>query len=228
MSEVYPKPRKHHNYPKHHYAKDVTRKVCPNCGLEKPLASFNPCKAGNLKRVTRCKTCDQRHWLKVHKRSIVQLPLFILSKVCSTCKQEKPIDCFERSNDKKYGYGYQCMGCRKLYREREQTKARRQETTRRYKYQNSIRESRRRASTMTTEIDAIDYGRVRERAAGQCYICEGPILPDHPTHFDHVVPLTRKGTHTQDNIRLVHKTCNLRKHNYLISEMSAYSRRGIV
>lgn len=38
-------------------------------------------------------------------------------------------------------------------------------------------------------------------------------------HFDHVIPVSRGGAHSMDNIKSAHAVCNLRKHDKLIAEL---------
>ena len=48
------------------------------------------------------------------------------------------------------------------------------------------------------------------RDEGRCGICEQPIMG--PLEIDHIIPLSRQGTHEPDNCQIAHKTCNRRKH----------------
>lgn len=45
-----------------------------------------------------------------------------------------------------------------------------------------------------------------------CYLCSKqlPLMWDQ-VHLDHIVPLARGGTHTRDNVALVHPSCNIKK-----------------
>jgi 5-methylcytosine-specific restriction endonuclease McrA len=72
----------------------------------------------------------------------------------------------------------------------------------------------------------VDYGiskvSLRRRDGDFCHICDDPMLfvriasgayePMQAT-IDHVVPLSKSGTHTWDNVKLAHRRCNLSKHN---------------
>lgn len=89
------------------------------------------------------------------------------------------------------------------------------------------RANRRRSMQRGVSIGAVDYERVLERDGAWCYICEQDILPHHDLHFDHVIPITRGGNHSEDNIKPTHKACNLRKYTRLLSEMTSYQRRGL-
>lgn len=71
---------------------------------------------------------------------------------------------------------------------------------------------RRREQIKSTRTGPIDYQRLLEESQMICYLCneslpgEGGLI-----HWDHVIPLSRGGTHTQDNIRPTHEPCNLKK-----------------
>lgn len=50
-----------------------------------------------------------------------------------------------------------------------------------------------------------------------CHLCALPVDPDEPywskmgPTLDHVVPVSRGGTHTRDNVKLAHRSCNSAK-----------------
>ena len=46
--------------------------------------------------------------------------------------------------------------------------------------------------------------------SGKCICCGQPLGSDY--HLDHINPLSRGGSNTDDNIQLLRKTCNLQKH----------------
>lgn len=53
------------------------------------------------------------------------------------------------------------------------------------------------------------------RRDGQiCQICHTPV-PDNQVEFDHVIPFSRGGVTTADNLRLVHASCNSEKSDAL-------------
>lgn len=75
--------------------------------------------------------------------------------------------------------------------------------------------------------------RIREAATGpvdceavvsrfpDCYLCGLPLTDD--VHIDHVVPLSRGGAHSMENLRPTHPACNLRKNSSLLSELGWYT-----
>jgi 5-methylcytosine-specific restriction endonuclease McrA len=55
---------------------------------------------------------------------------------------------------------------------------------------------------------------VYERSGGACGICHGP-LARVDMDIDHIIPLTRGGAHTYDNVQAAHRSCNRSKGNRL-------------
>ncbi len=49
-----------------------------------------------------------------------------------------------------------------------------------------------------------------DRDGGVCHLCNLPVDPTN-WHMDHVIPISRGGHHTADNVRTSHPLCNLRK-----------------
>ncbi|KKM20454.1 hypothetical protein LCGC14_1645350 [marine sediment metagenome] len=45
-----------------------------------------------------------------------------------------------------------------------------------------------------------------------CGICQQPILPEDEVHKDHIIPKSKGGPAADWNLRLVHSSCNLRRH----------------
>lgn len=86
---------------------------------------------------------------------------------------------------------------------------------------------RRYAEKKAVTVGEVDYDRILARDGMYCYICEQSILPDHKIDFDHVIPLSRGGAHTEDNIKVTHRPCNRRKFNRLLEEMTPHQRRGV-
>lgn len=86
---------------------------------------------------------------------------------------------------------------------------------------------RRIARKKQTTIGKVDYDAILQRDGYWCYVCQQDILSHQPLEFDHVIPLERNGTHTADNIRPTHRTCNRRKGKMLLEEMTSFLRRGI-
>lgn len=69
---------------------------------------------------------------------------------------------------------------------------------------------RRLALKLGTFVGPVDYVAVVRAAKGRCGIC-GKRIGRALTHIDHIVPLAKGGSHTQDNLQLSHARCNLKK-----------------
>lgn len=68
-----------------------------------------------------------------------------------------------------------------------------------------------------SEAEAFRYEDVFERDGWTCGICLGPVdrelvWPDPMSKsLDHILPLSRGGSHTADNAQCAHLVCNVRK-----------------
>lgn len=82
-------------------------------------------------------------------------------------------------------------------------------------YYNEL-EMRRNALKRGTTVGPVKYNEIMERDGMICYLCSDAVTRDR-LHFDHVMPLSKGGTHTMDNIRVTHDDCNRRKHAKILS-----------
>lgn len=77
---------------------------------------------------------------------------------------------------------------------------------------------RRRAKRAAATVGEVDYKRIWKRDKGICYLCGCPV-DKNDVHYDHVTPLSRGGTHSEDNLRVTHARCNLIKGTKLVEEL---------
>ncbi len=70
---------------------------------------------------------------------------------------------------------------------------------------------KRRAIKYNTTIEKIYKESVFVRDKGVCGICAKDI--QGKWHLDHILPLSKGGTHTYQNVQIAHPFCNLRKYN---------------
>jgi 5-methylcytosine-specific restriction endonuclease McrA len=70
------------------------------------------------------------------------------------------------------------------------------------------------ARKRATSVGPVSYRRILKRDGFICWICLYPISGGtlREIHFDHIIPLSKGGSHTEDNIQVAHVKCNLRKH----------------
>jgi 5-methylcytosine-specific restriction endonuclease McrA len=77
------------------------------------------------------------------------------------------------------------------------------------------REAARRRQTGSAH-SRVTYRAVLERDGMVCHICGGSISDLSDLHFDHVIPLSKGGAHSLENIRPAHALCNMRKSDKII------------
>ena len=72
------------------------------------------------------------------------------------------------------------------------------------------KDARRRARVVAATVGPVNYERIYERDKGTCWMCgckpEGKHL-----HFDHVIPISKGGPHTEENLRVACSQCNWKK-----------------
>ena len=81
------------------------------------------------------------------------------------------------------------------------------------------RAARRRAERYGVECVDISRDEIRARDGETCYLC-GLFVSVHEMTIDHVFPITLGGSHTPENVRIVHGVCNSRKGDRLLSELN--------
>lgn len=103
------------------------------------------------------------------------------------------------------------------------------------KANNSIKEAKRRAKVKNALIDKdITLKRLYERDHGICYLCGGRcdwedkeerdgtiICGNRYPSVEHVIPLSKGGEHSWENVRLAHRICNARKRDRIPSTISS-------
>lgn len=72
---------------------------------------------------------------------------------------------------------------------------------------------RRHALKMALGAGPVDYAQIYKDSGGICGICHEAFMVYDEIHFDHIVPLSRGGAHTAENIQATHAKCNLKKFN---------------
>jgi 5-methylcytosine-specific restriction endonuclease McrA len=77
---------------------------------------------------------------------------------------------------------------------------------------------KRRALKLATEIRPVRIDEIAERDKYRCHICGKKVGKRPGRHslsrsLDHLVPLSKGGEHTPENVRLAHLGCNVLKGN---------------
>jgi len=95
--------------------------------------------------------------------------------------------------------------------------AQQREYRRRWREANPARrrelEMRRQALKRGGKVTKTDYVAILAEHGMVCHICGDDIPSMADLHFDHVIPISKGGPHTRENIKPAHAVCNLRKHD---------------
>lgn len=127
-------------------------------------------------------------------------------KRCVGCKNIKSHTEFYASNRSEDGLNRYCVQCCKVNRSLESVRKRDK------KSKISFRQ-RHRANQLGVECDdSITLALVFRERLGVCALCGEWVQPRYAS-IDHTHPLSLGGTHTWDNVQLVHLRCNLVKGN---------------
>jgi 5-methylcytosine-specific restriction endonuclease McrA len=74
------------------------------------------------------------------------------------------------------------------------------------------RDHARRATKNGSLADKLDFNKIWNLSCGICYLC-GDFVSRGTEQYDHVIPISKNGTHTYNNVKVAHSTCNQRKYN---------------
>lgn len=164
---------------------------------------------------------------------------------CYECKQEKPVDSFAFGGPKhREGRQSSCRECKRIRSKNTQSWKREDQKQRMANYyqenkearkaynaaygkanpdvKKQSRQKRRALEQGCINVEVIYVGKLYERDQGICQICRQEASwfaePLYRPSVDHIIPLSKGGTHTWDNIQLAHVLCNTRKHAKLPEE----------
>ncbi len=71
---------------------------------------------------------------------------------------------------------------------------------------------RRRARKLNAYVAPVSRRAIYERDGGKCGICHKAVLFER-MHLDHIIPLSKGGTHEPRNVQVTHQLCNNRKYS---------------
>jgi len=150
-------------------------------------------------------------------------------KFCPNCKKNKNISEFSKAPKRFDGLRSYCKECdnkkrsvynKNWYSDKEYAEKMKTRTSKYHKNNPHIsRESSRRrdAQKIETTNEKLNLLEIFERDEWICHICgklvdKNLIWPDPGfASHDHVIPLSKGGTHTFNNVKLAHLRCNLSK-----------------
>jgi hypothetical protein len=217
----------------------MTERACTICGIVRPMTEFSKGNArGGYKSY--CKVCQREAHKDYATRNKTRERTVPTEKCCPTCKRTLPGSAFYVNKRTKDGLQAYCKECqdktnRQWYETNRDHKLRQKagwyqanwerqrrlstEWKRTHRFEDREHVMRRLARLRRTTIAKVSYPAIWERDGGICYLCGQPI-DRSDVHFDHVIPLSKGGTHTEDNIRATHSRCNLSKSDKTLAEFT--------
>lgn len=192
-------------------------KKCAECSVDKLFSEYNKCSRAKDGLQAYCRDCQNkitRKWKKDNRQHV-------------------------RKYDKLWWKKHPALKAAKFHRNYERNKAKRHQQSKNWNYLNPekrrmIRKSwqqRNKSKIADYQIircarmhnapivEKIDRQIIIERDNSTCYLWCKRKLPPHMITLDHVVPLSRGGTHTYDNLRVACQSCNSRKNAKLLEEL---------
>ena len=190
----------------------------------KPLCLVSGCGVG-----AEVKNYCARHYARFIKTGAAGAPTFRMAKrpvvdgrkQCGACAQSKPLSDFNKHPLGTGGVGANCRLCLSAKSREWFSK----NPTYRAEWNAANAESkladvhRRRARRLDVDADLIDRGTVFARDGNACQLCGDPMemaqktpRPLAPT-LDHILALSKGGTHTLANVQSAHFHCNVSKGN---------------
>ena len=197
-------------------------KCCKACGKGKPLEEFHISRLNCFGRKTICKECVSRS-VAARDYSSAPVPVF---KVCGSCQQQKPAAEFNRNRRQRDGLSPHCRECQRVHHRKhyERHKARVLSKTAEWRERHPDKpyeyKSRHRArlAGCEGEFTAEEWAELKRRFRYRCVRCgafEGSLWAPQLSP-DHIVPLSRGGKNTIENIQPLCLPCNRWKRSKII------------
>lgn len=194
-------------------------KACKNCEQIQPLEAFpkhKQCLDGHANVCKKCKLAKE----KIRKAAN---PDFYKAKAAANRKanHKKRMD-YQRNWRLKNLEKYR-ESARKLYWENpEKYRERRKQYSINHPEIDRANNRKRKAKLHQVVSEPYTTDEVLLRYGSDCYLCNEPIDLDAPRwtaligwerglHLDHVIPLSKNGANTIDNVRPTHGLCNIKK-----------------
>lgn len=139
---------------------------------------------------------------------------------CEPCREANKVHCAE------YAKRHPDRKKKKDARYREANKEKRREYARKYFAENpnkqKVRSRRYRASKASAKNEFFNIQMVLDKYGSDCHICSLPINLktsrvvgsegwEKSLHLDHLIPISKGGPHSLENIRPAHGICNMKK-----------------
>lgn len=203
--------------------RDLVQKQCEECGgafrVPRYHTRHRPCRFCSVQCAGRARTGTPKR--QPIKRRVINNHL-----PCAMCGEVKPSEAFSRDKSRSSGRHSYCSTCRSERRKKRRRSdpewaAREVRRNTRYAQENRAKarlyartsQARRKAQKLKTETEPItadDVKSMLKAQRGRCWWCGTKV--GEAFDVDHVIPLSKGGPHTLDNLVIACQPCNRRKH----------------
>lgn len=184
---------------------------CPNCSNDTII------RKERINIVKCCKACKGNKQVK-NKMQQADIILENGNQTCTKCKAIKPLISFHKDSSKLSGHRKVCKECRY---ELEKENNKRYLQSEAGKISSASRKGKRRSKINSSDdgtINSESLTALKDKQENKCYYCKSDLDFTIPrsVHLDHVIPLSKNGKHTLDNVVWSCQTCNLTKSDKLL------------
>lgn len=182
-------------------------KHCAKCKQELPLDAFSPSKQG--KRGSCCRICANAAaaaWRVANSERYRQQQAARRQAESNLQRQRQYAAAWYAANKDRIRQQRAASRAANPERDRQRNAAWYAAHPEQNRQHNAAYRARKRGATIGT----VSHATILRRDGWVCHICGDFISPDELT-FDHVVPLAKRGPHSNDNISPAHHRCNSAK-----------------
>lgn len=203
-----------------------TEKACTRCGVVKPLADYQADRRASDGRTSSCRACEKarcaaRHAANREADNAQSRERYAANPEAARA-QRRAYAAAHREERREYRRRYYAENRDALIAKVTKWVAENHDRRRRYIEENADlfrdHHALARARRAGVEIGPrFTRQQIWDRDGGCCHICGEPCDPDD-WHPDHIIPLSKGGPHTFENVAVSHPVCNRRKNNRIIGD----------
>jgi 5-methylcytosine-specific restriction endonuclease McrA len=180
--------------------------------------------------------------VKVDKKLKVSLPEGF--KKCSKCNKIKPTECFSKCKSTKSGFNSHCKQCHKEYdrkyndthrnertvykkmwgvlnpdKIRAQIKRYAQTSKGKFAFSKAIYNYKSRVSNLECTLTLEEWNNIIKKQKNKCARCGKNFTKSRAPAKDHIIPASKGGGLTRENVQALCKSCNSKKRDTLDHEL---------
>lgn len=175
-------------------------------------------RSDRLHKECRCKDCQLRQRTIKAKESADKMTDLKATKVCTCCGLEKHIYDFHKKDAQYSGHRAVCKACRYFNERNKNSDYLKSEAGRLVSVNAQGKRRELIYATKDHSITTTALKELKEKQNHSCAYCKSDLDYSSPNqvHLDHVIPLSKGGTHTIENVVWSCRSCNSAKGNNLL------------